>query len=473
MVDPGRDNLATRPMNRLDPRTIGPRLRQTLRHDSTTVFVATVLASIVALARDVIVGRSLGLGFGLDAWTVALAMVGFATSAVITAASASILPQVRRSRIGEGDYSPAEISAGGLAAALGVALALGTVTWLAAEPLASLATNTADTQMTTVFLVRALAVTAILSLLVRGIAGAILQSVQHFAMPALGPSISAIVVVLAVTVFDVTDVRRLVWYHGVGLIGEAGLLFGLVVRSTGLHAHDFRRSLEVSRVLSVGVGPAFVSAVAFSINPLIDVAFAANLGNGQAGRLGLASRLTIATAAVLASSLAVPAFPRFVDALTAGGLGALRRRFRRTLVQGILAGAGLTAVLGITTIPLARLLFAGSELSTSDARSVAFLQLTYSATAAPYIAAAISLRALYALGRNRAAMYIAIAGCVLNAVFNLALTNAVGIHGIAIATAAMYCLVSFAMSWCVLSPRGGVFESKVSQMRTDVESVPE
>ena len=437
--------------NQLEPSTAFGRIRSVLRHSSVAVMGAALVASVVAFGRDVLVGRALGLGSDLDAWTLTLAIIAFGTTSFITASSASIVPRYRKASAGKLEFRPEEVASAAVTAAVLVGLAIGIMTLIAAETISILLGETSRTSDSIVMLIQVLALTAIPSLLVRGAGGAVLQSSGHFAVPAVGPAIPALCVIVAVGVADVSNLEPLGWVHGAGLLVEALLLILLIARWGGLGTRDMFRWLDVVRTLRRGVGPAFLSAVAFSINPIIDLGVAAKLGAGEAGRLGLAGRLTLALAALAATSIVVPAFPRFVDALTVGGPSALWARLKRALSLGVVAGAAITVLLLITSIPLARVMFAGSEVSSSEARSIGTLQMTYAATATPYIAAGIALRALHALEQYRWAMYIAVVGSTLNLVADIALSQLLGVHGIAAATSLVYVVTSGAMTWRVLT----------------------
>jgi putative peptidoglycan lipid II flippase len=424
--------------------------RHRYRTETIIVLVATLAASAVALARDVAVGWELGVGYGLDIWTLAVAVTGFLASAFVTATSGTALPAYRRSlEDANSRFTAVDVVSTSLVLSAGFGLAVGAVMFLAAGPAVDLMLPTSFRRDELVTVLRILAFTVVPGLIMRGTGAALLQAGRRFALAAASAAIPALTVLAAVVAFDVT-VRELAVLHGAGALAEFILVTTVVLTVTGCSVRDLGIDRAVLRQLLTGAGPAFVSGIAFSVNPVIDLVVASQLDAGDAGRLGLANRITIAAAALAATSLATPAFPRFVDTLESEGHQALRRLFGAILRRGILVGVVLSLVIAATTFPIADVLFTGGRLTDADANHVAKLQLVYATTAAPYIATTIALRGLHALGRYRAAMAIGLLGTLVNLVADLAIAPTLGVYGIAAATTLVYTLTALSMAMMVV-----------------------
>jgi putative peptidoglycan lipid II flippase len=411
--------------------------------ESTAVFIVTAVAGAAALLRDAVVGRTLGIGLDLDAWTLALALTGFTTTSIITATGSTVVPAVRRASATGGDQLEAEASAA-LVSSLLIALAVSVALLLTSAALADLVLGSNELVDITAPPLRILAVTAVPGLIVAGACGAISHALGRFTLPALLPLLPALVVTVSVAI-GLDRVGVLSAIHGAAIMAGTTVLAGSVFSRAQLSMRQLRRHWRTRRHLKAEVGYAWIGAVAFSVNPIIDLTVAANLTDGGAGRLGLASRLTIATGAVLAAALAVPGFPRLTAALDELGPRGLRRQLRTLAGAAVLAGAGLTLVIAASSLPLASLVFSDSGVSPAEARSIGLVQMTYSLTAAPYVLAAVALRGIYVVGRHRAGMIVALVGCGLNVVADVSLGRWLGLHGIALATFAVYLLTSTAM----------------------------
>ena len=412
------------------------------------MFIALGAAGSIAIVRDVLVGRTLGLGPALDAWTLGLAALSFVTSAFVSAAGASLVPRLR-SVSRELTQSRSEVIVGATLSAAAIGLFLGTMSVVLLEVLHRAVYPESEVVGQLVVLSRPLGGVAVPSILIAGVLTAVLHSNGGFWQPALGPAVPATFVLAGVVLWGVDETIRLGTLHAAGLCALAAILWLLVLAREHLDRGSWRQWRSVLAAIRLDTTHAYLAALLVSLNPLIDYVVATSLGEGSAGKLGLASRVPIAAAALLASAVAIPLFPRLVDELEIRGPSSMAQLFRRRLTGATLATTAVGVAIAAVSIPLANVFFGGDSPLAEDARSIGKIQIVYALTIGPYVAATLSVRALNAHSLYRAALSIAALGCVLNVVLDVILAPWFGLAGIAAATVLVHSTTAAAMAWKV------------------------
>ena len=416
--------------------------------DPALVFVALGAAGSVAIFRDVVVGRSLGLGPALDAWTIGLAALGFATSAFVSAAGASLVPRLR-SMPREPTRRRSEIVVGATVSAAAIGLVIGVISIVLVELLYRSAYPESELVSELVLLARWLGAVAVPSILICGVLTAVMHANGRFWPPALGPAVPATIVLVSVMYWNVDEITRLGALHATGLCTLAAILWSLVRAQEELDRGSWRQWRSVLADIRLDTTYAYLAALLVSFNPLIDYVVATSLGEGNAGKLGLASRVPIAAAALLASAVAIPLFPRLVDELKLQGAAAMAHLFRRRLGRATIATTVIGVAIAAVSIPLASVFFGGDSPLADEANSIGRIQMVYALTIGPYVAATLSVRALNARSCYRAALSIAALGCVLNIVLDVILASWFELTGIAAATVLVHSATATAMAWKV------------------------
>ncbi|MDJ0768631.1 MAG: lipid II flippase MurJ [Ilumatobacter sp.] len=428
---------------------------------SLTVASASGLVGVAAVLRDVVIGRRLGLGASLDGWSLALAVLVLVTSTFVSAVSAALVPAMSRAagESGSRDGSSRRLASEALVIAAIACLVVAAAAWVTAPALADLMSDDADTRVVTSDTLRRLSVLAIGSLLLRGTSSALLHARHRFALVALLPLLSASLVAgYAAVRTDVAPVG-LATIHGLGVAVEALVLLLAVRVMIGLTRPSLGGVVRTFRAMSRPFLLAALAALVFGINPVVDLWFAGWIDEGEVGRLALAARIPLAGGGLVAAAIATPAFPRFADAAGDVASDRFSATVRSVLRPTFKIAIGLALGIALVSLPLAMVLFAGSELDASAARSVGLLQVTYSFTIVPYVLGAVTARALHALDQQQLVLRFGIAGCVANIALDAVLAPLLGLHGIAAATALVYA-ATFSLMWRSLRDGGSAARAR-------------
>ncbi len=425
--------------------------RPSVVRESALVFFAMSTAGAVVIIRDVLVGRRFGLGPDLDAWVLGFAILSFVVSPFATASSATLLPRLRPGRQRNDAMERSEFVSGAIAFAALLGLCAGIAGLLALS--AARLVGGFDTERISALwsLLAVLGPIGGCALLATGAATAVLHTNNRFWQPAAAPLLPALLVVGALALSGSESILALGLLHSIGLLAAVlGLLVLVGVDEKLSFPHLGRARQQLSGLLGTA-SKAYLGALLVSLNVLVDYFVASRLAPGDVGGLGLAGRLPIATAALLASAAAVPLYPRLVDALSSGGPRALASLFRKRLIQVTAASATIGLGISLVSVPLARWMFeGGSSALSADGPSLGRLQAIYALTIAPYVAATLAVRTLHAMGLVQLALWIAAGGAIANLALNLILAIPFGLAGIASATVATHSGTAIVMIYGIL-----------------------
>jgi len=280
---------------------------------------------------------------------------------------------------------------------------------------------------------------------VSGIVMGILQSHQHFVLPALAPVVyNAAIIASALVLAPIVGVYGLV----VGVI--AGAVLHLVVQ-VPLAAHfrfqisDCRLQIfnlratiynlqlpEVREVIRLML-PRTLGIAAVQINFVVNTMLASALPAGAIAALAYAWRVMLLPVGVVGQSLATAVFPTFATQAARAEREALRATFssafRTTLYLTIPATAGLI-VLGA---PLVAFLFQRGQFDARSTAETAFALRFFALALFAHSGLEIVSRAFYALHDTLTPVVVGIAAMTLNVVLSLVLIAPLAHGGLALA----------------------------------------
>ena len=245
---------------------------------------------------------------------------------------------------------------------------------------------------------------------VSGIIMGVLNSFQHFLLPALAPILYNLSII-----FAAWFLAPMYGVYGlaIGVIVGAGLhldiqLFGLwrykarYYRTLGLRNPNVR---EVGRLMAPRVLGLAVVQINFWINTLL----ASTLVSGSLSALNYAWLLMLLPQGIIAQGVATAAFPTFAALEARGQRNELRRVFGSTL-RGVLFLAIPAAVgLLVWRVPLIRLLLERGEFTTRSTALTAAALAFYSIGLIGHSAIEILARGYYALHDTRTPVVVGIA----------------------------------------------------------------
>lgn len=269
---------------------------------------------------------------------------------------------------------------------------------------------------------------------VSGIMMGVLNSFQHFLLPALAPVLYNLSIIAGA------------WFLA-PRFGVFGLALGVIVGSAlhldmqllGLwwYGAKYKATLglrdpkvrEVARLM----GPRVIGLAAVQVNFWVNTLLASSLATGSLAALNYAWLLMLLPQGIVAQGVATAAFPTFAALRAQGRWGELRRTITGTL-RGVLflaipAAAGLLA----WGAPLVRLLLERGEFKPQSTQMTVAALTFYSLGLIGHSAVEILARAFYSLHDTRTPVIVGISTMALNVVLSLVLRGPMAHGGLALA----------------------------------------
>lgn len=288
----------------------------------------------------------------------------------------------------------------------------------------------------------------VLLLAITGVVTSILNSYEHFTLPAVAP-IFWNLVILAAIVFgaDSLGIDALAW--GVLL----GTVVQLAIQLPALKGRGGRLGLDLAlrnrNVWHVGalMLPVSISLGLINLNGVVNVQFASFLGEGAVAAMNYAFRLYQLPEAIFAIAVGTVLFP------TLSKLAARldRETFRSTITLGIrmifFLLLPISALLLVLAEPVVRLAYEHGLFTADDTQRVASALFYFAFGSAFSGGSALLTRGFFSLSRPWKATAVALANLGLNALLNWVFIYPVGLglSGIPLATSVVSAVTFMAL----------------------------
>lgn len=395
---------------------------------ATQVMALFVLSRALGLAREMVIGAIFGTRAEYDAYLAAARIPDLLFSLMAGGALASaFIPTFA-------GYFAREDAEGGwrLASAVvnlvlvALILAAGLV-WVIAPALVStiLAPGFPPAQQTlTVSLMRTMLLAPIL-FGVSGVVMGILNTRQHFALPALAPSLLNLSLIAAAWLLaSRMGARALALGYVIGAVLHLTVQLPALPRVGARYHPVFTlRDPGVREVLRL-MAPRVLGLAAVHLNFLVNTNIASRLGEGAVSALNYAWLLMLLPQGVFAQAVATAAFPTFADQAARGE----RESMRHTLVTTlrIVFFVTIPAAVGLLVLrrPLVALLFERGAFQASSTDAVAWALAFYALGLVGHAGVEIIVRAFYALHDTWTPVWVGVLAMSLNV--GLSLTLPVG-----------------------------------------------
>lgn len=392
-----------------------------------TVMAATVLARLLGLARQMIVGQLFGTTIAMDAFAAANVVTETLYLVVAGGALASAFIPVFTGLLAREDRSDAWRLASQLANLIFLLIAiLSLLTALLAAPLVSrlLAPQmAAEGQVLTAELLRImLLATVIFS--VSGLLMGILNAHQHFLLPAAAPIFYNLGIIGGTLLLAPS-----LGIHGVAIGVVAGAAMHLAVQVPGL------RGREASYAFSLGLqnpavrqvirlmGPRVLGLAVTRVNFWVNTNLASAFGEGAVSALDYAMRIMLLPLGVAAQAVGIAAFPTFSELVARGDFPEVRRTLASTLRGVLYLALPATVGLLVLRVPIIRLLFERGEFTSQSTLSVAWAVAFYAVGLLGHAGLEIVVRAFYALHDTKTPVGVGSAAMILNVVLSIVLSR--------------------------------------------------
>ncbi len=356
-----------------------------------------------AFVKEVLVAAVFGVSGQIDAYLIALMLVGIPHGIVVNAFQWTLIPEFVRAHRSHGRVGASALlrqTIGLSLLALGVFLVIWSalLPWLVSHLTKGGGPAAVDTVRNCLVLLTVYYFASGALLMGYGV----LQAEKRFVINGAVPIATPLIVALLILAAPEPAAEILAIGLAAGFVAELAIVES-ILRKSGLTlkpAHPFRG--PVGGAFAKTVGKLAVGAAVMALVPLIEQAAAAELGVGAISTLGYASKLPALVSSLAALAIGVAIFPYFAEML-AGGQGEQCRRtlHRYSLVIGV-GGAGVAGVLIAASEPIVRLLYARGAFTESAVSAVALAQQGYLVQIPAALVFALSSRLLLAQGRSGA-----------------------------------------------------------------------
>ncbi|MBN1629763.1 MAG: murein biosynthesis integral membrane protein MurJ [Thermoleophilia bacterium] len=471
---------------------MGNETKKRLALAAAFLMVATAGSRILGLIREVISVYYLGMGAEMGAFTQAIRVPNLVRTLLAdTALSAAFIPvfsalleKGRRREAWQVAFTVTVAAAG----ALGVITVLGIV--FAPEVIKVVSPSWTDKYPDTVQLAVHLMRIMFPTVLVMGIAGifmGILNSYNHFSMPAVAPIVWNIIIIIVVAVFSARyGFEALAWGVMLGTIAELLILVpsvwkrrwrrGVEPLTDGATLIDgaapddgrspWRLALRSPEVKQIGIllGPVILSLGIVNFNSFIGGMFASLLGEAHPAYIEKAFRLFQLPQGMFAIAIGTVLFP----ALSRHGAAKRMREFREDLSLGVrqifFVTLPFAAFFSVLAEPTIRLIYEYGEVVGDEAAiSGTSSALLFFSVGMAFVSVNTLLnRAFYSIRKSWVPLVMGGANLAVNAAIMLLLYKPMGVGGITLATSVVS-IINFFGLMVLLGPRiGGVDARRVA-----------
>ncbi len=442
------------------PRTIRSMLRLGggVASAIAAVGIITLIARLVTAGRELVIAGKFGISDALDAYLIALMIPTVVVAAIASTIPTSLIPTLIQTEHTRGKGAAERLLGNITALSIGFLIAVSAMLLLSWPWIAKLVCSGFDPAK--LHLTRQLVFMLVPIVLLGGICSlwsAVLNTRGRFASPVL---VSIITPALAVSILGFwpgqPPVELLAALTTTGALAETILLAWVLRR----HSVPIRPAWVPDDPATAQVLRQFLPLIAgtliFSCTTLIDQAVAARLGSGNVSALSYGGKLInfglgIASAAV--GTAILPAFSRMVAEENWSGL-------RRGLGQGfgliLLSSLPAMAIISWLSRPITQLVFERGAFHAGDTIVVADVQTMYTLQMPFFLFSVVGLRLLSAMKLNQVIAAIAAVNVILKIVLNVALSNVLGVSGIALSTSlvkAFSCCAIYFVLWRIWKRR--------------------
>lgn len=191
-----------------------------------------------------------------------------------------------------------------------------------------------------------------------------------------------------------------------------------------------------------------VGQMLFALVPLVDPFFAARLGDGNVAALGFANRLILGVQGLVGIAIQRAGLP-LLSMLATHSPGEVRRIARSWALKAGLAGMVIALTVVALADPLVALLYERGNFTEADRAQVVSLLRWGMLQMPPFLGGLVLVTALAASGGGSALALASGVGLASKFILSAALAETLGLAGLPIATAGMYCITT-AMAWVAL-----------------------
>jgi len=411
--------------------------RTQIARAATVVMAAFVVSRTLGLGREVFIGSQFGTSPELDAYLAAFRIPDLIFQLVAGGALGSAFIPTFTGYLVSGRNREAWRLASSIANLVLVILTACAILaacfapWLVGHVVAP--GFTLEQQILTVRLMRLMLLSPIV-FGVSGVAMGILNSYQHFLLPALAPSVYNLCIIAGAALLSPSlGVFGLAW----GVVAGSFLHLGIQVPQLLRKGLSYRPVIDVFHPGVQEVGrlmlPRVLGLATVQINFLVNTFLASGLAGGSLAALNYAWMLMLLPQGVFAMGIATAAFPTFSQLAAKGQSRELRQMLSQTLRLILYLAIPSTVGLILLREPLTQLLLQRGRFDVSSTAAVVWALQFYALGLVGHSALEIVTRAFYSLHDTRTPVVIGVAAMAVNIILSLMLIAPLLHGGLALA----------------------------------------
>jgi putative peptidoglycan lipid II flippase len=392
---------------------------------ATQVMALFVLSRALGLAREMVIGAVFGTSAEYDAYLAAARIPDLLFSLMAGGALASAFIPTLAGYFARDDAEGGWRLASAVVNLVLVALTLAAgLAWAVAPALVAtvLAPGFPPPQQAlTVSLMRMMLVAPVL-FGVSGVVMGILNTRQHFLLPALAPSLLNLSLIAAAGLLaSRMGARALALGYVVGAVLHLAVqLPGLPRVGARYHPVFTLSDPGVREVLRL-MAPRVLGLAAVHLNFLVNTNIASRLGEGAVSALNYAWLLMLLPQGVFAQAVATAAFPTFAEQAARGERASMRHTLATTLRMVFFVTVPAAVGLLVLRRPLVALLFERGAFQAASTDAVAWALAFYALGLVGHAGVEIVVRAFYALHDTWTPVWVGGLAMFLNVVLSLTL----------------------------------------------------
>ena len=425
------------------------------------VGTATMLSRVFGLIRDTIVAGFFGAGFATDAFFVAFRIPNLLRRLLaegsLTVSFVPVFTEYLRNKTREEALELANITFTALSILLACVSLLGVLfSPLVVTVMAPGFVKAPSQYDLAVFLTRFMFPYIFLISLVALCMG-ILNSLRHFAAPALSPVVLNLAMILAaLTLRDFFEEPIVALAVGVmaGGVLQLAMQWPFLIKMGVRLKPDFHFRHPGVRRIGLLMLPAAFGAAIYQINIFVGTILASLLPAGSVSYLYYADRIVELPLGVFAIAVGTATLPSFSDQVAQGRIDELKRTIAFSLRLILFITIPATVALIALRVPIISVLFQRGEFSAQATILTAQALLYYTVGLWAFSVIRIIVSAFYSLQDTRSPMKAAIVALIVNAAFSVALMFPLKHGGIALATS-IASAVNVGMLWMILNRKVG------------------
>jgi len=282
----------------------------------------------------------------------------------------------------------------------------------------------------------------------------VLQAEKHFFITGLSQIVRSLFTLIIIWLF-----KNQLGLGSVVLavsLGELARLILLWLRLYQEKLFSLQRPWRLDKGLADFFFKAGLQALAFlavGLNPLIDKAMAAGLGEGNISALYYGEKLFSVPIALLTSGVMVTLLSYWSNSIVRVKRTDFIERIRQTACKARLFSLGIMAIAFLLVEPVLSFIFQSAALTKELITKVSVITLMYFTGFLPALLTQVYAQALIVFRRTGLILLVASSKVILNIVFNLLLVQIWGVAGIALATSVVSwlgCLmVGLILEWVI------------------------